>query len=107
MIKASPLRRFRRPTVQTWVGAVLVAALILAEALAASHEVDAAAHANGQLCTVCLSTASLCASAVAAPFHVDVVVATPLAVVATAAVSFSVVPTRRYARGPPAVSFTF
>jgi hypothetical protein len=86
---------------------LLVAALVLAEGLAASHELDAAAHANGQPCTVCLGTASLGAGAVAAPFHLDVVVATPLAIVATEVGSFSVVPTRRYARGPPAVSFTF
>jgi hypothetical protein len=92
--------------VQTWVGALLVAALLLAEAFAVSHEYDAAAHANGQPCTVCLSTASLAAADVAAPFHWDVVVATPLAAVATAVVSFTAVPTRRYARGPPAVSFT-
>jgi hypothetical protein len=107
MINASLLRRFRRPTVQTWVGALLVVALVLAEALAVSHELDAAVHTNGQPCTMCLSTASLGAGAVAVPFHFDVVVATPLAVVATAVVSFSVVPARRYARGPPAVSFTF
>ncbi|HJR71308.1 MAG TPA: hypothetical protein VKA43_14795 [Gammaproteobacteria bacterium] len=107
MTKVSPLREFRRPTVQTWVGALLVAALVLAEALAVSHELDAAAHANGQPCTVCLGTASLAAGAVTTPLHFDVVVATPLAVVAVAVISFSLVPTRRYARGPPAVSFTF
>jgi hypothetical protein len=79
--------------------------LLLAAAFAVTHQLDSAAHANGQPCTVCLSTATLGAGAAPAhiPFTFDVATATFVASVV--AVVISAVPTRRYARGPPSQSF--
>jgi hypothetical protein len=106
MSRANPLRQCRRPTVKSWVGGLLVLLLLVAEAFAVTHSYDSAAHANGQPCAVCVSAASFGAGGISKPLQVDIVVATPVVVVAVLAVLFTVVPTRRYARGPPVVSFT-
>jgi hypothetical protein len=68
---------------------------------------DSAAHTDGQPCTVCLSTATFGAGAVASPPGLDLDAATPMVVAIATVVFFSTAPTRRYARGPPVVSFTF
>jgi hypothetical protein len=81
--------------------------LLVAGAFAVTHPYDSAAHENGQSCSVCLTAASFSAGAVGAPVQVDVAVATAIVVVAAVIAPFTVVPTRRYARGPPVVSFTF
>lgn len=105
MSSTYPLEECRRPTLRTWVGAVLIALLLLADVFAATHPFDADAHANGQSCAVCLSAAALGAGAVPAVVHFDAVVATPVVAAVVVAVFVSVVPTRRYARGPPEGSF--
>jgi hypothetical protein len=100
-------RLFRAATPKTWLGAVLAICLLLAESFAFTHELDAVAHDNGQLCAVCVSAASFGAANVTAAVHFEPAIATSF-VVATAGVVFlSVAPARRYARGPPSVSFTF
>jgi hypothetical protein len=107
MTQVAILRECRRPTRQAWVGATLVVALLLAECFAVTHPVDAAAHDDGQPCTVCLSTTTLGAGAVATPIHFGLDAATPVFVATFVAALVSTVPTRRFARGPPAVSFAF
>ena len=107
MTGAVVLRECRRPTRQAWVGATLVVALLLAECFAVTHPLDAAAHTDGQQCTVCLSTTNLGAGAVATPIHFELDAATPVFVATFVAEFASTVPTRRFARGPPAVSFAF
>jgi hypothetical protein len=107
MARAGILRECRRPTRQVWVGATLVVALLLAECFAVTHPFDAAAHTDGQPCTVCLSTTNLGAGAVATPLHVELDAATPMFVATFVAALRSIVPTRRFARGPPVVSFAF
>ena len=105
MSRANPLRQCRRPTIKSWVGALLVVLLLVAEAFAVTHAYDSAAHSNGQQCAVCVSAASFSAGAISGPVQVDIVVAPPVVVVAVLAVLFTVVPTRRYARGPPVIPF--
>jgi hypothetical protein len=105
MSRANPLRQCRHPTTQSWVGALLVALLLLAEAFAVTHSYDSAAHANGQPCAVCLGAAAFSAGAVGAPVQADVAVATPIVAAAAVVVFFAAVPARRFARGPPIVSF--
>ena len=108
MSRANPLRQCRRPTLKSWVGALLIAFLLVTEAFAVTHSSDFAAHSNGQLCAVCVTAASFSSAAVGAPVQFDVAVATPIAVVVLlVAVIAAAVPARRYARGPPAASFTF
>jgi hypothetical protein len=89
------------------VGAALVVALALAECFAVTHPFDAAAHTDGQPCTACLSTTNLGAGAVATPIHLDLDAGTPVFVATFVAALVSIAPTRRFARGPPAVSFAF
>jgi hypothetical protein len=89
------------------VGALLVALFVLAQAFSLTHSYDSAAHASGQACAVCVGAASLGATAVGAPLQVELLVAESALVVIALVVLFSAVPTRRYARGPPAQSFTF
>lgn len=101
------MQRYRKATWKTWLGAALVAWLLLAESFAIAHQYDSAAHANNQDCAVCVSAASFAAGAVSAPAHVEPTVAASFVVVAAGIVFLSVVPARRYARGPPVVSFTF
>ena len=101
------MQRFRTATWKTWLGAALAVWLLLAESFALTHELDTAAHDNGQACAVCVGAASFGAGAVSAPVHFEPTIATSFVVVAAGIVFLSVVPTRRYARGPPAVSFTF
>jgi hypothetical protein len=99
------LQRFRNATWKTWLGAALVGWLLAAEAFAFAHQLDAAAHDNGQVCAVCVGAASFGAGAapVVAAFEPTI---TPAAVASAVAIaSRSVVPARRYARGPPLVSF--
>jgi hypothetical protein len=99
------LRECRRPAFKTWVGAALVAFLLLAESLAVTHPLDFAAHDNGQPCAVCVSVTHLGAAAVSTPVQLALEMVTP-AFVASVAVHFvSIVPVRRYARGPPSFSF--
>jgi hypothetical protein len=105
MKRAAVMRECRRPTFQSWVGAALVFLLLLAEAFAVTHPFDAAAHADGQPCTVCLSTTAFGAGAIAAPLELDLDAAAPVFVAIAIAVFVSVAPTRRYARGPPTVPF--
>jgi hypothetical protein len=107
MQQSGTMQRFRAATQKTWLGAALAVGLLLAESFALTHELDTAAHDSGQACAVCVSAASLGAGAVSAPVHFEPTIATSFVVVAAGIVFRSVVPTRRYARGPPAVSFTF
>ena len=101
------MQRYRRAASKTWLGAALVVSLLLAESFAFTHELDTAAHDNGQVCAVCVGAASFGGANVTAAVHFEPTIATSF-VVATAGIVFlSVVPTRRYARGPPSVSFTF
>jgi hypothetical protein len=80
--------------------------LLLAESFAVTHPFDQAAHAEGQPCTVCLGLADLGAGAAAADVGFALVeAAAPLLVAVVAVFLLSNVPIRRYARGPPSVSF--
>ena len=81
--------------------------LLLAESFAYTHELDTSTHANGEVCAACLSTASFGAANAGAALHFEPAIATSLIVASAGSVFLSVVPTRRYARGPPSVSFTF
>jgi len=99
------MRGHRHATWKTWLGAALAAWLLLAESFAVAHQFDLAGHANGQTCTLCVSAASFAAGAVSAPVHFEPTVAASFVVVAAGIVFLSVVPTSRYARGPPAVFF--
>jgi len=99
------LRECRRPAFKTWVGAALVAFLLLAESLAVTHPLDFAAHDNGQPCAVCVSVTHLGHGAVSAPVQLALETATPVFVASVAVAFDSIVPTRRYARGPPSISF--
>ena len=107
MPQASVLQRCRNATWKAWLWVALAAWLLLAESFAIAHEYDSAAHPNGQTCAVCVSAASLGAGDVAVPTHFEPAIATSFVVAAAVVVVSSVVPTRRYARGPPVVSFTF
>jgi hypothetical protein len=106
MSNATLLQQCRRPTTQTWVAALLVGLLLIVEALGATHPYDAA-HASDQPCSVCVSVASLGAAAVPTPVVFDAVVVTPTLAAGVLVSLFAVAPTRRYARGPPEVSFAF
>jgi hypothetical protein len=106
MQRSSVIQRFRRVASTTWLGAALAAWLLLAEAFAITHQYDSAAHANNQDCAVCVSAASFAAGTVSAPVHFEPTLAAAVVAVAAGIVFLSVVPTRRYARGPPVVSFT-
>jgi hypothetical protein len=90
---------------KTWVGAALVAFLLLAESLAVTHPLDLAAHDNGQPCAVCVSVTHLGHGAVSTPAPFALETATPVFVASIVAHFVSIVPTRRYARGPPSFSF--
>jgi VIT1/CCC1 family predicted Fe2+/Mn2+ transporter len=107
MQRSSIMQRCRRATWKTWLGAALTIWLLLAESFAIAHQYDSAAHANGQDCAICVGAASFGAAAPVTPL---IFVPEALAVALLAAVFFvlaAAAPTRRYARGPPAVSFTF
>jgi hypothetical protein len=99
------LQRCRNATWKTWLGAALVVWLLLAESLAVTHPYDLAAHTDGQPCAICLSVADLGAGGVAADVAFAIEAGAPLIVVAVVLVLWSRVPVRRYARGPPSVSF--
>jgi hypothetical protein len=106
-MQRSVSKRRRQTAFKSWLGAALAVWLLLAESFAIVHQYDSAAHANGQACEVCVGAASFGAGAPPTPL---VFVAAALVAVVAAAVVLafrSVVPARRYARGPPAVSFTF
>ena len=105
MRPGSLLQRCRSATWKAWLCVALATWLLLAESFAIAHEYDAAAHPNGQTCAVCVSAASFGAGDVAAPAHFEAAITTSFVVVATVVVFSSAVPTRRYARGPPVVSF--
>jgi hypothetical protein len=107
MRQQGAMQRSRGATWKTWLAAALALWLLLAESFALAHQSDSTAHANGQSCTLCISAASFAAGAVSAPAHFEPTIATWFVAVAARIVFVSVVPTRRYARGPPAVSFTF
>jgi len=98
------LRECRRPTLKTWVGGALVAFLLLAESLAVTHPLDFAAHDNGQPCAVCVSVTHLGHGAVSASVQLALETATPVLVASVAVAFVSIVPARRYARGPPSIS---
>jgi len=105
MNPAAWLRAFRRPTFKSWVGAALVGLLLLAESFAVTHPLDSAAHSNGQQCAACLSISHLGHGTVSVSVPIVFVAATPAFVASVVAVFVSIVPARRYARGPPRVSF--
>ncbi len=84
---------------------MLVAFLLLAESLAITHPLDSAAHDNGQACTICVSLTNLGHGAASPPVELTLETATPVFVASVVAVFSSTFPSRRYARGPPAVSF--
>lgn len=105
MQRKGTMQRFRNAASKTWLGAALAVSLLLAESFAFTHELDAAAHDNGQVCAVCVGAASLGAGAVAAQYHFAPVIAAAAIVVAVLVAFSSVIPNRRYARGPPAISF--
>jgi hypothetical protein len=107
MWRRSVFEGCRRARWKTWLGAALAAWLLLAESLALSHQYDSAAHANGQTCATCVGVASFAAGNVAASLTFEPPAAATDVVVAAGIVLLSVAPARRYARGPPRVSFTF
>src|SRR5688572_31646668 len=107
MQRSAFLHRYRNATWKTWLGIALAAWLLLAESFALAHQYDSTAHANGQDCAVCMSAASFGAGAVSVPVHFEASIAAAFIVVAAGIVFLSVVPTRRYARGPPAITFPF
>ena len=107
MRRSSLMQRYRNATWKTWLAVALAAWLLLAESFALAHQYDSTAHANGQDCAVCMSVASFGAGAVSVPVHFEPSIAAAFIVVAAGIVFLSAVPTRRYARGPPVVSFTF
>jgi hypothetical protein len=86
---------------------VLVALLLVAEAFAATHQLDSAAHANGEPCNICLSVASLGAGAVAHGVELGIDFSRPTFVAFDGSILVSSVPTRRSARGPPVASLKF
>ena len=107
MQRRGTMQRLHNAASKTWLGGALAVCLLLAESFALTHELDSAKHASGEVCAVCVSAASLGAANVTAALYFEPAIATSF-VVATAGIVFlSAVPTRRYARGPPAVSFTF
>jgi hypothetical protein len=106
MQRSGTMQRLRSATWKTWLVAVLAAWLLFAESFALTHDLDASAHANGQSCAVCVSLASFGAGAVSVPMPFEPVIAASFVVAAAGIVFLSTVPTRRYARGPPTVSFT-
>lgn len=106
-MQTSIMQRCRQTKWKAWLGAALVVWLLLAEAFAVAHEYDSASHANGQACAVCVAAASFGAGNVAVPLGFEPVLAGAFVVAAAGIVCLSAVPTRRYARGPPRVSFTF
>jgi len=99
------MRRFRDAAWKTWLAAALAACLLLAESFALAHELDRAAHDSGQACTVCIGAASFGAGAVSAPFTLEPAIVAATVAVAVLVAFRSFAPTRRYARGPPTVSF--
>jgi hypothetical protein len=107
MQRSSIIQRCRRATWKTWLGAALTLWLLLAESFAIAHQYDSAAHANGQDCAICVGAASFGTAAPATPLVFAPEVAAAALVAAVFLVFVSAAPTRRYARGPPAVSFTF
>lgn len=106
MSQTNPLQQCRRPALRAWLGALLVAFLLVAETFAVTHPYDTAAHGSGQSCDECLLTASFGAAAVATPLTLHVPTALPLLVAVVVLVLFSAAPVRQYARGPPSGSFT-
>jgi hypothetical protein len=107
MQRKHTIQGFRTAASKTWLRAALAVLLLLGESFAVTHELDSTAHSNGEVCAVCVAAASFGAANAGAALHVEPAIAASF-VVATAGVVFSsVVPTRRYARGPPSVSFTF
>lgn len=107
MRRTSVMQRCRRATWKTWLGAALAVWLLLAEAFAVTHDYNSGSHANGQACATCIAAASFSAGNVAAPFQLESAAAPVLPVVAAGIAFCSLVPTRRYARGPPPISFMF
>ena len=105
MQRQSLMRRCRESTWKTWLGVALAVWLLLAESLAVTHPLDRDAHADGQPCAICLSVAHLGAGAPAAEVIFAIPVAAPLIVAAVVLSLLSTAPVRRYARGPPSVSF--
>jgi hypothetical protein len=106
MQRRSLLHRCRSAPWKTWLGTALAVWLLLAESLAVTHPFDQAAHTDGQPCAVCLSVADLGAGAAAADVGFALLdTATPVLVAVVVLVLLSSVPVRRYARGPPSVSF--
>jgi hypothetical protein len=99
------MQRYRNAMWKTWLGAALAVWLLVAESFALTHQYSAG-HANNQDCAVCVSAASFGAGAVSVPVHFEPTIAASFVVVAAGIVFLAVVPTRRYARGPPVVSFT-
>ena len=104
MQRAPLMQRYRNATWKTWLGAALIVWLLLAESFALTHQYSAG-HASNQDCAVCVSAASFGAAAVSVPVRYEPIVAAPFVVIAAGIVVRSAVPARRYARGPPAVSF--
>jgi hypothetical protein len=107
MQRQSLMRRCRTAAWKKWLGAALVVWLLLAESLAVTHPYDQAAHSDGQPCAVCVGGATFSAGAVPATPLFEPVIAAFVVAVAAVAAFVSAVPTRRYARGPPLVSFKF
>jgi hypothetical protein len=107
MRRKSFMESCRRASWRTWLGAALAVWLLLAESFALSHQYDAASHANGQTCATCVGMASFAAGNVAVSLQFEPAAAATFVVVAVAIIALSVVPARRYARGPPRVSFMF
>jgi hypothetical protein len=99
------MRRARDAAWKTWLAAALAVWLLLAESFSLTHLYDSAAHASGQPCTLCVSAASFAAGAVSVPTHFEPAITPSFVVVATGIAFLSAVPIRRYARGPPVVSF--
>ena len=74
---------FRNAASKTWLGAVFAICLPTSPSRSPfTHELDTAAHDNGQVCAVCVGAASFGAGAVAVPFHFEPVIAAATVVIA-------------------------
>jgi hypothetical protein len=106
MQRRSLLHRYRSASWKPWLGTALAVWLLLAESFAVTHPFDQAAHVDGQPCAVCLSVADLGAGTAAADVGFALLdAAAPELVAAVVLLLLSSVPVRRYARGPPFLSF--
>jgi CHASE2 domain-containing sensor protein len=104
---ADVLPMCRRPKLRAWLGAVAVLLLLAAQTFAIAHQLDRAAHTNGDSCAICVSAASLGASATAHAIEIGIEFVPPLLAAVEQAVFVASARVRPSARGPPAPVLTY